>query len=119
MGPAAVDAAASIRPISIEPESPMKIRARWKLCGRKPRHAPQGPRRSPQAVEQHVAAVVAKQSDREDADRHRGDQTEAGGQPVEPVDEVHGADDRDRQARVSRIEDTWSSTMVPTPPIGM
>jgi len=34
------DAAASIRPMSIAPESPMKIRAGWKLCGRKPRHAP-------------------------------------------------------------------------------
>ena len=33
-------AAASIRPISIDPESPMKMRALWKLCGRKPRHAP-------------------------------------------------------------------------------
>ena len=41
MGPAAVvDAAASISPISIDPESPMKILAGWKLCGRKPRHAP-------------------------------------------------------------------------------
>ncbi|CFR92116.1 Uncharacterised protein [Mycobacterium tuberculosis] len=35
-----VEAAASIRPISIDPESPMKILARWKLCGRKPRQAP-------------------------------------------------------------------------------
>ena len=35
-----VDAAASISPISIEPESPMKIRALWKLWGRKPRQAP-------------------------------------------------------------------------------
>ena len=32
--------AASSSPISIEPESPMKIRAGLKLCGRKPRHAP-------------------------------------------------------------------------------
>ena len=32
--------AASIRPMSIEPESPMKMRAGLKLCGRKPRHAP-------------------------------------------------------------------------------
>ena len=30
----------SIRPMSIEPASPMKIRAGLKLCGRKPRHAP-------------------------------------------------------------------------------
>ena len=35
-----VVAAASISPISIEPESPMKIRAGLKLCGRKPRQAP-------------------------------------------------------------------------------
>src|SRR6202012_2062217 len=35
-----VDAAASISPISIEPESPMKILAGWKLCGKKPRQAP-------------------------------------------------------------------------------
>ena len=35
-----VAAPASINPISIEPESPMKIRAGEKLCGRKPRHAP-------------------------------------------------------------------------------
>ena len=41
MGPAAVvEAAASISPISIEPESPMKIFARYQLCGRKPRQAP-------------------------------------------------------------------------------
>src|SRR5882757_2193981 len=41
IGPAAVvDAAASISPISIEPESPMKMRAGSKLCGKKPRHAP-------------------------------------------------------------------------------
>jgi hypothetical protein len=41
IGPAAVvAAAASIRPISIDPESPMKIRAGWKLCGRNPRQAP-------------------------------------------------------------------------------
>jgi hypothetical protein len=33
-------AAESIRPTSIEPESPMKMRAGLKLCGRKPRHAP-------------------------------------------------------------------------------
>ena len=39
--PVAVTAAAeSIRPTSIEPESPMKIRAGLKLCGRKPRQAP-------------------------------------------------------------------------------
>ena len=37
---AVVVAAASISPMSIEPESPMKIRAGLKLCGRKPRHAP-------------------------------------------------------------------------------
>ena len=34
-----VDAASS-RPMSIEPESPMKTRAGWKLCGKKPRHMP-------------------------------------------------------------------------------
>ena len=33
-------AAESMSPTSIEPESPMKIRAGLKLCGRKPRHAP-------------------------------------------------------------------------------
>jgi hypothetical protein len=33
-------AAASMRPTSIDPESPMKMRAGLKLCGRKPRHAP-------------------------------------------------------------------------------
>ena len=48
-------------------------------------------------VEQHVAAVVAQQPDREDADRRRGDQAEPGGQAVETVDEVHRVDDRDRQ----------------------
>ena len=32
--------AASVSPMSIEPESPMKMRAGEKLCGRKPRHAP-------------------------------------------------------------------------------
>ena len=37
---ALVVAAASISPMSIEPESPMKIRAGLKLCGRNPRHAP-------------------------------------------------------------------------------
>ena len=37
---AVVVAAASIRPTSMEPESPMKIRAGWKLCGRNPRQAP-------------------------------------------------------------------------------
>ncbi len=35
-----VVAAASSSPMSIEPESPMKIRAGLKLCGRKPRQAP-------------------------------------------------------------------------------
>ena len=35
-----VVAPASIRPIIIDPESPMKILAGWKLYGRKPRHAP-------------------------------------------------------------------------------
>ncbi len=29
-----------MRPISIEPESPMKMRAGEKLCGRNPTHAP-------------------------------------------------------------------------------
>jgi hypothetical protein len=39
--PVAVTAAAdSMSPTSIEPESPMKMRAGLKLCGRKPRHAP-------------------------------------------------------------------------------
>ena len=37
---AVIAAAESIRPTSIEPESPMKIRAGLKLCGRKPRQAP-------------------------------------------------------------------------------
>lgn len=32
--------AASTSPISIDPESPMKIRAGCMLCGRKPRHMP-------------------------------------------------------------------------------
>ena len=39
--PVAVTApAASMRPTSIDPESPMKMRAGLKLCGRKPRQAP-------------------------------------------------------------------------------
>ena len=29
-----------MRPISIEPESPMKTLVRWTLCGKKPRHMP-------------------------------------------------------------------------------
>jgi hypothetical protein len=33
-------AAASMRPTSMEPESPMKMRAGLKLCGRKPRQDP-------------------------------------------------------------------------------
>ena len=37
---AVVAAADSISPTSIEPESPMKIRAGKKLCGRKPRQVP-------------------------------------------------------------------------------
>ena len=37
---AVVEAAASISPMSIDPESPMKILAGWKLCGRKPRQTP-------------------------------------------------------------------------------
>ncbi|SKY07593.1 Uncharacterised protein [Mycobacteroides abscessus subsp. abscessus] len=37
---ALVDAAASIKPMSIAPESPMKILAGEKLCGRNPRQAP-------------------------------------------------------------------------------
>ena len=32
--------AANSRPMSMEPESPMKIRAGAKLCGRKPAHTP-------------------------------------------------------------------------------
>lgn len=35
-----IAALAMTRPMSIEPESPMKIRAGKKLCGRKPMHAP-------------------------------------------------------------------------------
>jgi len=35
-----VTEATSIRPMSIDPESPMKTRAGLKLCGRKPRQAP-------------------------------------------------------------------------------
>jgi hypothetical protein len=39
--PVALTAAAdSMSPTSMDPESPMKIRAGLKLCGRKPRHAP-------------------------------------------------------------------------------
>ena len=34
------DAPASMRPMSMAPESPMKMRAGSKLCGRKPMHAP-------------------------------------------------------------------------------
>ncbi len=37
---AVVAAADSMRPTSIDPESPMKIRAGEKLCGRKPMHVP-------------------------------------------------------------------------------
>src|SRR5699024_10835045 len=37
---AETDAPASIRPMSMAPESPMKMRAGSKLCGRKPRQAP-------------------------------------------------------------------------------
>ena len=46
---------ASTSPISIEPESPMKIRAGKKLCGRKPTQAP------PSAA-QSSAAVIARVS---------------------------------------------------------
>ena len=38
-----VDAAASRNPMSMEPESPMKIRDGSKLCGRKPAHTPTNP----------------------------------------------------------------------------
>jgi hypothetical protein len=35
-----VEAAASMSPMSIDPESPMKILAGWKLWGKKPRQTP-------------------------------------------------------------------------------
>ena len=35
-----IAAAASTNPSSIEPESPMKMRAGYRLCGRNPTHAP-------------------------------------------------------------------------------
>jgi hypothetical protein len=47
--------AARVRPISIEPESPMKIRAGEKLCGRKPRQAPASTAVSSDGRERDVA----------------------------------------------------------------
>ena len=54
---AVIAAAASISPISIEPESPMKIRAGEKLCGRKPRQAP-GQHRGDQRRRERDVAVA-------------------------------------------------------------
>ena len=47
---------ASTRPISIEPESPMKIRAGKKLCGRNPAHAP------PSAAHSRAALIASVSS---------------------------------------------------------
>lgn len=41
---------ASRKPSSIEPESPMNMRARWMLWGRKPRHTPTSATVSSEAV---------------------------------------------------------------------
>ena len=93
-----VDAAIS-SPRNSAPASPMKIRAGWKLRGRKPMHTPQaitatsGPMlsagRSPSSIEpQPVDGQGAA------ADGH-----DAGGQAVEAVDEVHGVGDDDDPER--------------------
>ena len=82
-----VDTAIS-SPSSSAPPSPMKIRAGLKLCGRKPTHSPtamiatSGPMFGwRQQLE--VAELLAVEEERAGAD---GD--DAGGQPVEAVDQV-------------------------------
>ena len=89
-------AAASSSPTSIEPESPMKIRAGLKLCGRKPTQAPTstavisvGASATSVVVDHGQVVAVGEEGQRRDAD-------DAGRQPVQAVDEV---DRVDRSAR--------------------
>ena len=122
---ALVVAAASINPISIEPESPMKIRAGLKLCGRKPRQAPASTAAMQRRrVGRRVVADPLHQPDREQAGRGGRDQADAGGQPVEAVDEVHRVDQRHREqhgeqhALLLAEDERTSPTRRPSPPHG-
>ena len=83
----------------------MKIRARWKLWGRKPRHTPQqitassGPTLSDgqQAALRQLVAVEEEGAG--------GDGDDPGGQAVEAVDQVDGVgDDADPRHRDQRLE---------------
>ncbi len=89
---AVVAAAARIRPTTIEPESPMKILAGKKLCGRKPEARP-GQRRGQQGRGGRGGrGILACPGGRRRRRRPGGDRRDAGGQPVQAVDEVHRVD---------------------------
>ncbi len=78
------------RPSSSAPPSPMKIRAGWKLCGRKPRQMPQHDDGDERARVVGADARPPSSSVAVEEERPGGDGDDAGGQPVEPVDEVDG-----------------------------
>ena len=93
---ALVVAAASISPMSIEPESPMKMRAGLKLCGRKPRQAPASTTAS-RAGEYADGSLPFCRTSPIANSRGRGgrDQADPCGEAVQAVDEVHRVDQRD------------------------
>ena len=80
------------RPSSSAPPSPMKIRAGWKLNGRKPTHIP-----STITAMSGLMLLLAfgsspwsNSSVAVEGEGAGGDADDAGGQAVEAVDEVHG-----------------------------
>ena len=78
----------STNPSSIEPESPMNIRAGKKLCGRTPMQAP-AERGHSSAAGWRATRRSRRRARRRGEERDRADRHHAGGQAVEAVDEVH------------------------------
>ena len=80
------------------PQSPMKIRAGWTFQGRNPRQTPSviTATSGPTLPGGEHADVV--EPERVEEERPRGDGGDAGGQPVEAVDEVDGVGHADDPA---------------------
>ena len=80
--------APSSSPSRLDPQSPMKTDAGWKLWTRKPSAAPQ-------VIAREDARAVAPEVERDDREGGRGDRAHAGGEAVDAVGEVDDVHQRD------------------------
>lgn len=110
--------AASTRPISIEPESPMKIRAGCMLCGRNPRHMPI--RITVNSVAGAAASIMCPYQSRYVYRKNAAAamHTMPAARPSRPSTKLTALMVMTTRATVSSVPCHWVSATVPTPGIG-